>query len=90
MKITKNAVGTEFPSTTITDRNGSGFLAIQVDVTGTINYDIVGKVAPEAAAISLKTNQTGSFLETIAWVPFIGIKVNSVSGGSATLYVAES
>jgi len=85
------AGGTQLLSHTysLVDRSGSGNFASQVDVPAgtTANYDIVGRAAPDMPWVNLKTGQTASFLETVAYVPYFGIRINSISGPGPVRFV---
>lgn len=77
----------------LVDRSGSGNFASQVavDAGTTVNYDIVARADPGLPWVNLKSAQTAGFLETVAFVPFFGIRINSISGtGSVTFVVSEN
>lgn len=75
----------------LVDRSGSGNFASQVSVPAgtTVNYDIVGRTDPSMPWVNLKTGQTAGFLESVAFVPFFGIRINAISGTDPVVFVVS-
>lgn len=69
-------------SFSIEDDDGAGVAAVQVAVTGALNYDVVGRVTTEAPWVAIKAGQTAGFLESMNWIPFLGVRVNSGTGSA--------
>lgn len=87
-KITQTGVGTATPLTAVRDTNGTGILPIQADGDGATSFRVVGRVSLEAPWMEVRAASTDDFLETISWIPYVGLEVTAGSG-TVVLYVGE-
>ena len=70
------------------DSTGTGLLPVQAEVTGTVTFQLVGRVDPAMPWRVLRAAAAASFLESMAWVPWIALEILSGSG-SVRLAIGE-
>ena len=76
-----NGQGVRTHAKSIRDTQGTSMVPVQVEVvSGTPTFRLVGRVHPDAAWREIKAADTVGFLETVAWVPFIGVEVTAGVG----------
>ncbi len=87
MKYQQTGVGA-VESGAIRDSRGKGLLPVQVALTGTATYRLLGRVSPEAQWVELRPAASTDCLEAISWVPYLRLEVTS-GDGTATLWIGE-
>ena len=70
------------------DSRGKGLLPVQVAVTGTASFRVMGRVSPDAQWKEVRPEASIGFLESISWVPYVRLEVLS-GDGTATLWLGE-
>lgn len=78
-----DVVGRTGPEYPIRDIFGTGTTPVQVEVTGTVSYRIVGKCHKNAPWRELRASASAGFLESVTYVPFMAIEIVSKTGNGA-------
>lgn len=89
IRLTQTGVGkTSNVERPVYDSTGTGVLPMQANVEGTATFDILGRVAPEAPWVPLKTGLTEGFLENFSWLPYVQLSVTA-GDGTVNIWVGE-
>lgn len=90
MILTKNGVGAvdNGAARPLLDSAGTGMLPIQAEGDGVTSFRVLGKATSEAPWREIIAQGTASFLQSIAWLPFIRLEIMA-GAGKVDLYVGE-
>lgn len=88
--LRRTGVGTaDVGNVPVTDRQGSGFIPMQVQGDGTTTFRVNGKAAPDAPWFTIKAAGTADFLESFSWCPFIQLEITAGTG-QVTLWIGDN
>lgn len=93
MILKKTGIGTsdnelDLPKRPVMDSAGTGMLPIQAEGDGATTFRVLAKATSEAPWREIIAAGTASFLQSIAWVPFVRLEVTA-GAGTVTLYLGE-
>lgn len=84
-----NAQGVISHAKSLRDTDGTGLLPVQAAIaTGAPTFRLLGRVSVGAPWVEIKAPGTAAFLESFAWVPFIGVEVTA-GVGSVNIFIGE-
>ncbi|MEP2989208.1 MAG: hypothetical protein ABJN65_01455 [Parasphingorhabdus sp.] len=85
MKLSQTGTGGGENSIPLFDAKGLNTMPMQVQVEGTADFVIEGRVSPEAPWMEI-ANGSADILQSAMWVPYIRLRVTSGTG-TAVLWV---
>ena len=88
IKLVQVGVGTADNPTGARDSDGTSQLPLQIDVTGTVTYRLLGRVSPEGRWQEMVAPTSADTFKSIAWVPYLRLEVTAGTG-TATLWLGE-
>lgn len=89
-RIQSSQVGIASHIEALTNNDG-GPVPVQVFVPGSVtaSYRIVGRVNPEAPWVEILPARSNGLLETMQFLPYVGLDIISISGGAITLWTGD-